>query len=110
MAVRFGIDTSIIVRLATGDPEDGFETCVRRLTALIERDDAEIFVSNQVIGEDYVALQHHYGVSKPDARAALAGVLRSGPVEALNGAGVLAALEADAYSQPGAAQVATKRE
>jgi hypothetical protein len=58
---------------ATGDPEDGFEHCVRKLTALIERDDAEVFASNRVIGEAYVALQHHYGVSKPDACAACAG-------------------------------------
>ena len=80
MTARYGIDTSILVRLATGDPEDGFEHCVRKLTALIERDDAEVFASNQVIGEAYVALQHHYGVSKPDARAALASVLKSGLV------------------------------
>ena len=70
MTARFGIDTSILVRLVTGDPEDGFEQCVRKLTALIERDDAEVFASNRVIGEAYVALQHHYGVSKPDACAA----------------------------------------
>ena len=94
MTARFGIDTSILVRLATGDPEDGFEQCVRRLTALIERDDAEIFASNQVIGEAYIALQHHYGVSKSDARSALASVLRSGLVGPLNGAAVIAALEA----------------
>jgi len=96
MPARFGIDTSILVRLVTGDPEEGFEHCVRKLTALIERDDAEVFASNQVIGEAYVALQHHYGVSKPDARAALASVLRSGLVAPLNGAGVFAALEANA--------------
>ena len=95
MTMRFGIDTSIIVRLATGDPEDSFETCVRKLTSLIERDDAEIFASNQVIGEAYIAIQHHYGVSKLDARAALADVLRSGLVAPLNGAGVFAALEAN---------------
>lgn len=94
MTARFGIDTSILVRLATGDPEDGFERCVRRLSALIERDDAEVFASNQVIGEAYVALQHHYGVSKPDARSALASVLKSGLVAPLNGAVVFAALEA----------------
>lgn len=41
MPARFGIDNSILVRLATGDPEDGFEHCVRKLMALIERDDAE---------------------------------------------------------------------
>jgi predicted nucleic acid-binding protein len=96
MTARFGIDTSILVRLATGDPEDGFERCVRRLTALIERDDAEAFASNQVIGEAYIVLQHHYGVTKPDARAALASVLKSGLVAPMNGAGVFAALEAKA--------------
>jgi predicted nucleic acid-binding protein len=96
MTARFGIDTSILVRLATGDPEDGFEHCVRKLTALIERDDAEVFASDQVIGEAYIALQHHYGVSRSEARAALASVLRSGVVVPLNGAGVFAALEASA--------------
>lgn len=96
MTARFGIDTSILVRLATGDPEDGFEYCVRKLTALIERDDAEVFASNQVIGEAYIALQHHYGVSRSEVRAALSSVLRSGLVVPLNGAGVFAALEASA--------------
>jgi len=95
VTARFGIDTSILVRLVTGDPENGFEHCVRKLTALIERDDAEVFASNQVIGEAYIALQHHYGVSKSDARGALASVLKSGLVAPLNGAGVFAALEAD---------------
>ncbi len=94
MTARFGIDTSILVRLLTGDPEQGFERCVSKLTALIERDDAEIFASNHVIGEAYIALQHHYGVSKPDARAALTSVLKSGLVAPLNGQGVYAALEA----------------
>ena len=96
MPARFGIDTSILIRLATDDPEDGFERCVRKLSTLIERDDAEVFASNQVIGETYVALQHRYGVSKSDARAALASVLKSGLVAPLNGAGVFAALEAGA--------------
>lgn len=96
LPARFGIDTSILVRLVTGDPEREFDECVRRLSALVERHDAEVFASNQVIGETYVALQHHYGVAKADARAALASVLRSGLVAPLNGAGVLAALEARA--------------
>jgi predicted nucleic acid-binding protein len=93
MTARYGIDTSILVRLATGDPEDGFERCVRALTVLVERDKAEVFASNQVIGEAYVALQHHYGVSKPDARAALVSVLRSCLVTPLNEANAFEALE-----------------
>lgn len=94
MIARFGIDTSILVRLATGDPERAFEDCVQRLTSLVEQDDAEVFASNQVIGEAYVALQHHYGVPKLEARAALASVLSSGLVAPMNGPGVFAALEA----------------
>lgn len=94
MPGRFGIDTSILVRLATGDPEREFDDCVRKLTALVEREDAEVFASNQVIGETYVALQHHYGVAREDARAALASVLGSGLVAPLNGPAVFAALEA----------------
>lgn len=93
MTARFGIDTSILVRLATGDPEEGFERCVRALTALIERENAEVLASNQVIGEAYVALQHHYGVSKPDARTALVSVLKSGLVTPLNGANMFEVLE-----------------
>jgi len=96
MTARFGIDTSILVRLATGDPEKGFEHCVRELSALVEGADAEVLASNQVIGETYVALQHHYGVAKAEARAALISVLKSGLVAPMNGAGVITALETSA--------------
>lgn len=92
MTPRFGIDTSILVRLAAGDPEEGFQQCVRALTALVESAGAEVFASNQVIGEAYIALQHHYGVAKSDARDGLASVLRSGLVAPLNGAAVFEAL------------------
>ena len=94
MTKRFGIDSSILVRLATGDPKAGFEQCLRRLTRLVEEGQAEIFASNQVIGEAYIALQHHYGVSKLDARAALVSVLSSGLVSPLNGISVFEALAA----------------
>ena len=95
MAPRFGIDTSILVRLVTGDPEAEYQRCLKRLTRLVEQDDAELCAGNQVIGEAYVALQHHYGVSKAEARKALTSVLRSGLVAPLNGPGVFAALAAD---------------
>ncbi|MXY42648.1 MAG: type II toxin-antitoxin system VapC family toxin [Dehalococcoidia bacterium] len=94
MTPRFGIDTSVLVRLLTGEPPEEFERCVSRLRAVIEEDGAEVFASNQVIGEAYVAVQHHYGVSKTDARAGLTDVLRSGLVAPLNGRVVFDALEA----------------
>ena len=92
MTHRFGIDTSILVRLLTGEPEADFARCARRLTRLIEDDGAEFFASNQVIGEAYVAVRHHYGVSKADSRAGLADVLRSGMVAPLGGDAVMAAI------------------
>jgi predicted nucleic acid-binding protein len=93
MISRYGIDTSVLVRLITARPPDAFTHCEKRLTALVEGG-AEVFASNQVIGEAYVAVQHHYGVSTVDARAALLGVLRSGLVAPMNGHAVIAALEA----------------
>ena len=92
MTQRFGIDTSILVRLLTGEPD--FEYCVAQLTRLVEDSAAEIFASNQVIGEAYVAVQHHYGVSKADARSGLIDVLRSGLVAPLGGPSVTEALNA----------------
>ena len=93
MTPRFGIDTSVLVRLVAGEPHAEFERCVEMLRSLIEDDGAEIVVSNQVIGEAYVAVQHRYGVSKSEVRAGLLDVLRSGMVAPLNGRAVLAVLE-----------------
>ena len=93
MTRRFGIDTSVLVRLLTGDPAADFGYCVRKLSALVEEDGSEVFASNQVIGEAYIAVQHHYGVSKADARAGLLDVLRCGLVSPLNGHAVFSALE-----------------
>ena len=67
---------------------------MRKLRALIEEEGAEILVSNQVIGEACIAVQHHYGVSRDDARDGLLDVLHSGLVAPLNGSTVLAAMEA----------------
>jgi len=94
MTRRFGIDTSVLVRLLTGEPREDFLDCVAGLIALVEHEGSEILASNQVIGEAYVAVRHHYGVTKNDARAGLLDVLRSGLVSPLNGRAVFEALEA----------------
>ena len=83
----------MLVRLVTGQPPDLFDLCVERLSALCAAG-AEIVASNQVIGETYVTLQRHYGVSKEDARAELHTTLTSGLVAPLNGRAVLDALVA----------------
>ena len=95
MRRRLGIDTSILVRLLVAEPENDFRHCVAELRNLVERQDVEILASNQVIGEAYIAVQHHYGVDKRDAKEALAQVLRSGIVAPLSGRTVLNALADD---------------
>jgi len=92
---RYGIDTSILVRLLVAEPPKEFQRCVAQLRDLVERQGVEIVASNQVIGEAYVAVRHHYGVDSKDAKTALAKVLRSGLVAPLCGDPVLAALATD---------------
>ena len=92
MTQPYGIDTSVLVRLVTATPEPDFQRCVNELRILIEEHDAEVFASNQVIGEAYIVLQHHYGISASDARSALADVLTSGLVAPLHGQSVILAL------------------
>ena len=94
MTQPYGIDTSVLVRLATAEPEGDFQHCVSELRSLIEEQVAEIFASNQVIGEAYIVLQHHYGISPADARSSLEDVLTSGMVAPLNGQSVIRALRA----------------
>ena len=93
MTLRYGIDTSVLVRLITSLPEAEYRRCQAELTRIVEQERAELFASNQVIGEAYVAVQHHYGVSKGDARVALTGALTSGLVAPLNGQSVLNVLQ-----------------
>ena len=90
---RYGIDTSIFVRLLTGDPAKEYEKTRVALEKILNEDPAaEIEVSSLVIAEAYFALQHHYGVPKEEARAALVSVMTSGLVKPQHGQGVLDAL------------------
>ncbi len=94
MALRYGVDTSILVRLVAREPRAGFEQCVSRLGVLVDERGCEIVASNQTIGEAYAALMHHYDVAGADARGGLLDVLTSGLVAPLNGSAVLEALAA----------------
>ena len=90
----YGIDTSVFVRLLTGHPESDFKTTANALEQLLEEEPkAEILVSNQVIGESYIALQFHYKISKDDCRHAIHKVLSGGIVTPLNGTSVLNLLQ-----------------
>lgn len=86
----FGIDTSVFLRLLTGHPESDFEATVLALKRVQDRHPtSELVVSNQVIGEAYIVLQHFYGISKRDARGAMIDLFASGNVAPLNGKPVI---------------------
>lgn len=90
---RYGIDTAVFVRLLTGDPAQDYTETVQELTALVQASPGiSIVVSNQVIGEAYMALQHHYQVGKPEARQAMISVFQSRLVAPQHGAAALAAI------------------
>ena len=93
MTQRFGIDTSVLIRLMTQDPQDIYERCVEQLSGLVEGN-AEVFASNQVIGEAYITVQRFYSISAANARTALLDALTSGLVAPLNGRAVLNAIAA----------------
>ena len=86
----YGLDTSIFIRLLTGHPESDFKKTVSALKKLQDVDPAtELVVSNQVIGEAYVILQHHYEISKADARTAILHLFSNGSLAPLNGQSVI---------------------
>ncbi|MFA5058779.1 MAG: PIN domain-containing protein [Opitutaceae bacterium] len=89
----YGIDTSLLVRLLTGQPPADYQTTVNCLTALRTSQPEHITAANIVIAEAYAVLQHHYGLAKPAARAALLSVLTSGLIEPAAGDAVLEALK-----------------
>jgi predicted nucleic-acid-binding protein len=74
------LDTSILVRLLTGDPQDLALVAMRYLRER-ERSGDRMLVSDWVVAETYYALQHHYGVSKKDTLDVLREFLASPGVE-----------------------------
>lgn len=76
-----GLDTSVVLRLLTGAPED---QAVAALEWLRTQQSAgvAVSVSDLVVCETYFALQYHFRVPKAEALARLAAFLASGDVQA----------------------------
>lgn len=89
------IDTNILLRLTAGEPENLFRKTVESLQSLLDRQPGlRIVAHNIVIGEAYIVLQKFYGLTKAEARKALAQTLQSGLVEPLDGASAIGAIDA----------------
>jgi len=77
--VTIGLDTSVVVRLLTGEPPAAARAAARRLEAATAAGE-RVVVCDLVVVDAYHALHHHYGVPQPDARALLHRLLVSGVV------------------------------
>jgi len=77
--VNLGLDTSVVLRLLTGQPTDMAETARRRLEQAHADGDA-VVISDLVLAECYYALVHHYQFDKEDARDKLHNMANSGTV------------------------------
>jgi predicted nucleic-acid-binding protein len=72
--IRSGLDTSVLMRLLTGQPAPLAEVA-REYLAGVEESGAAVFVSNLVVSEAYFACQHHYQMPKADVLAGLLTLL-----------------------------------
>ena len=77
-----GIDTSIVLRLLTGEPESQFKDTVTFLDSLLKSGKTAA-VSDLVVSETYFALQYHYDLPKAKALDTLRSFLESDEIECL---------------------------
>ena len=68
--MTFGLDTSVVLRLLTGQPAELAAHALERYLQGIANGD-DFAVSDVVAAETYYALQHHYNKTKEESLAAL---------------------------------------
>jgi predicted nucleic-acid-binding protein len=98
--MKIGLDTSFILRLLTGSPKAQASMALMEMQALLGRG-AIMVVSDMVAAEVYFALQHHYGVPKPEALSLISQFLNEPGVESLGGAKVVLEVPNLATANPG---------
>ncbi len=79
-----GLDTSVVLRLLTGQPEAQTQRAVKFVEEATAGGSA-LVVSDIALCEVYYALHWHYGVPKRSALRAILAMLRAGPVRAMSG-------------------------
>lgn len=75
-----GLDTSIVVRLLSGQPEDLAAVALRDLRKR-QRARDRVLVSDLVLAETYYALQYHYGATKKATLDALRAFFEAPSIE-----------------------------
>jgi predicted nucleic-acid-binding protein len=98
--VKIGLDTSVVIRLIVGQPEDQSLVAVAFLEE-IRRAGHQAVVGDLVVAEAYFAAQYHYGISKGSALAALHGMFQAGEVRSSGQAAGVLAMSGLASAKPG---------
>lgn len=98
--MRVGLDTSVVLRLLVGKPEEQTARAVSFLDEL-SCGGHHAVISDLVAAEAYFALQFHYGVSKNDALQGLRDLFDAGEIKPLGAVGDVLATRGLASSQPG---------
>ena len=68
--MTYGVDTSVLLRVLTGQPES-LATIVRSRLEMLWYGGSVLHICDLVLSETYFALQHSYGISKERAIEAL---------------------------------------
>jgi predicted nucleic acid-binding protein len=96
--VKWGLDTSVTVRLLVGEPAAQAEAARR---ALSESAELGVVVSDLVIGESYFALRHHYRVPHAAVVRALRDFVADPRIHATGVARDVLAAASDGTEPPG---------
>ena len=79
-----GLDTTVILRLLTAEPEKQFEKAKEFIEKQLTNN-KKLFVSDLVVAEAYFALHYHYKVPKSEAIEQLDRLLSSGIIHSTQG-------------------------
>lgn len=98
--MKVGLDTSVVLRLLTGEPETQARRALEEVQELM-RHGAVLLVSDLVVAEVYFALQYHYGVPKAEALRLIGKFLADSGVKALGMASTVLTIPNLASANPG---------
>lgn len=98
--MKIGLDTSVVVRLLTGEP-DAQARCALKEVDQLTKSGASLVVSDLVIAEVYFALRHHYDTPKQEALRSIEQFLSKSGVKALGAAATVLGFPNLATAEPG---------
>lgn len=98
--MKTGLDTSVVIRLLTGEPDAQARCALAEVKALLGQG-AVLLVSDLVVAEVYFALQHHYAVPKAEALVLIANFLSEKGIQSGGAVSSVLAVANLAKAKPG---------